>query len=266
MFKKYYIKDTATSIGLSIEGLKYYEKMNIVTPNREENGYRYYSHADVARLSTLRYYQSLGLSNEQINETVLNYNNTDNTDIFINTLYNLEFKIKLYQQAIIELKQRKIVIDNLDTLYNKFEIFEREKMCYVDFDENTTKENSIEQAKCLKYFYSLMPFVKPITCLNLPIQNDINLCLSLRIKYSDLLNLGYENTDKIKMVEKSKYLYTIQKIPRHQKFFPFQDNIFEYIKSKNILINPRIEITYLTTINDNDTVFDYYEYNILIIK
>lgn len=44
------IKEVSKKTGLSIDTLRYYDKMGIVSPSRHENGYRYYNDTDIVKL------------------------------------------------------------------------------------------------------------------------------------------------------------------------------------------------------------------------
>jgi len=44
------IKQATQRTGISADTLRYYDKEGILSPNRQENGYRYYSDSDIAML------------------------------------------------------------------------------------------------------------------------------------------------------------------------------------------------------------------------
>lgn len=48
--KKYTISQISKKLGISKDTLRYYDKENIVVPERAENGYRYYSENDICKL------------------------------------------------------------------------------------------------------------------------------------------------------------------------------------------------------------------------
>lgn len=52
---KYKIGDVANLMGLSRDTLRHYEKRGILTSQRGDNGYRYYTDQDISRLISILY-------------------------------------------------------------------------------------------------------------------------------------------------------------------------------------------------------------------
>ncbi|MEC0203707.1 MerR family transcriptional regulator [Paenibacillus lautus] len=60
------IGELAARTGVSIRSLRYYEQQGLLTPVRNENGYREYSNLAEEQVRTIQLYLNLGLSTEQI--------------------------------------------------------------------------------------------------------------------------------------------------------------------------------------------------------
>ncbi|AWP29285.1 transcriptional regulator, MerR family protein [Paenibacillus vortex V453] len=60
------IGELAARTGVSIRSLRYYEQQGLLTPARNENGYREYSVLAEDQVRTIQLYLNLGLSTEQI--------------------------------------------------------------------------------------------------------------------------------------------------------------------------------------------------------
>ncbi|MCV4234784.1 MerR family transcriptional regulator [Virgibacillus sp. LDC1] len=60
------IGELAARTGVSIRSLRYYEQQGLLTPVRNENGYREYSMLAEEQVRTIQLYLNLGLSTEQI--------------------------------------------------------------------------------------------------------------------------------------------------------------------------------------------------------
>ena len=45
--REYRIGDVAKMVGLSRDALRFYEKKGVITANKRDNGYRYYSENDI---------------------------------------------------------------------------------------------------------------------------------------------------------------------------------------------------------------------------
>jgi len=64
------VKETAVKSGLSAHTLRFYEKIGLVTPERAENGHRYYSSLDLARLDFIAKLRATGMPLALIQEYV----------------------------------------------------------------------------------------------------------------------------------------------------------------------------------------------------
>lgn len=60
------IKEVETHTGLARSNIRFYEKEKLIDPDREENGYRDYSEADVEDIKKIAYLRTLGISVEEI--------------------------------------------------------------------------------------------------------------------------------------------------------------------------------------------------------
>lgn len=61
-----FMKEVREKSGLTRKAIEYYEENGLITPQKQENGYRCYSLADVERLKRIALYRQLGLSLEEI--------------------------------------------------------------------------------------------------------------------------------------------------------------------------------------------------------
>ena len=68
MKQAYKIGELSKLYGISVDSLRYYEKIGLLQPYRSESGYRYYSHRDIWKLNTIRDLRDLGFSMEQIRQ------------------------------------------------------------------------------------------------------------------------------------------------------------------------------------------------------
>ncbi|WP_326569909.1 MerR family transcriptional regulator [Actinacidiphila glaucinigra] len=64
------IKELSERVGVSTRLLRYYEEQGLITPRREENGYRCYDEAAVERVEQIRGLLGAGLTTEIIREVL----------------------------------------------------------------------------------------------------------------------------------------------------------------------------------------------------
>ena len=71
--KDYYkIGEISEMYDMSRDSLMYYEKLGIIKPTRDDNGYRLYSVSDIWRLNLIKELKSLGFSFKMIKEYLEN--------------------------------------------------------------------------------------------------------------------------------------------------------------------------------------------------
>ena len=78
------IKEVEKQLSISSHALRYYEKMNLIHPQRDENGYRDYNMQDIERLKKIRFLRELEIPIEDISK--FKDSLTEETDI---ELYNI---------------------------------------------------------------------------------------------------------------------------------------------------------------------------------
>lgn len=104
--KNYYkISEISKLYGIGPDSLRYYEKLGILKPRRDTNGYRLYSLKELYKLNMIRDLRSLDFSMEQIKE----YLDKQSID---NTLALLYEEQSLLRSRIKELKKREKIIEN----------------------------------------------------------------------------------------------------------------------------------------------------------
>lgn len=64
------IKQVSELSGASVRALHYYDKINLLSPNRTDSDYRLYSDNDIARLQKILFLKELGFSLKQIRELI----------------------------------------------------------------------------------------------------------------------------------------------------------------------------------------------------
>ena len=100
--KDYYkISEIARLYGIGVDSLRYYERLGILQPRREENGYRLYSLKEMYKLNLIRDLRRLDFSMAQI-QAYLDGQTVDNT------LHLLGQEAKLVDQQIQELQTKAV--------------------------------------------------------------------------------------------------------------------------------------------------------------
>ena len=102
--KDYYkIKEISNLYGIGIDSLRYYEKLGILSPHRDTNGYRLYDLKEIYKLNMIRDLRNLNFSMQQINE-YLDHQSIENTLNILNEEQNM------IEENLKVLKRRKKII------------------------------------------------------------------------------------------------------------------------------------------------------------
>lgn len=112
------IQDVERETGLDRATIRFYEKENIVVPQRMENGYRTYNDADIALLLKIKLLRQLGVSLFNIKSLQKGTGNFDN--ILSEQIKSLENQIRLNEQAkfvCAEMQRDGAEYETLDTVH-----------------------------------------------------------------------------------------------------------------------------------------------------
>lgn len=102
--KDYYkINEISKLYGIGIDSLRYYEKLGILNPRRDANGYRLYDLKELYKLNMLRDLRNLNFSMKQIKDYL------DHQSIQ-NTLNLLKDEQKIIEENLKTLKKRKEIL------------------------------------------------------------------------------------------------------------------------------------------------------------
>jgi len=144
--KKYYkINEISKLYNIGKDSIRYYEKLGILKPRRDTNGYRLYSLKEMYKLNMIRDLRSLDFSMEQIKEYLDN-------QCLANTLemLNQEKSYIQKQQRILELRERRInerIVDlnqSLQVQTNQMTIQTTDNRYCVQLSEHITRDEEVD--------------------------------------------------------------------------------------------------------------------------
>ena len=103
--KDYYkINEIARLYGIGPDSLRYYEKLGLLSPRRDTNGYRLYNLKDMYKLTVIRDLRKLDFSMAQIREFL-------EGQCIDNTLAQLRREQSILEEKLQEMKRRKSLIE-----------------------------------------------------------------------------------------------------------------------------------------------------------
>ena len=104
------IGEVSRASGLPIKTIRYYEDMGLITPHRQENGYRVFNDHNLYKLKFLRRSRSLGFSVRECSKLLDLYDDPDRSSAQVKNitqlrLSDIERKIEKLQTIRSALKQ-----------------------------------------------------------------------------------------------------------------------------------------------------------------
>lgn len=99
----YQIGDVADIVGMSRDTLRYYEKHGLLSPQKGENGYRYYTDSDVQNLISILYQRKMNFGLDKIRFVQTSGCYHDFNTLIANQIAAEEEEIRRHQQTIARL-------------------------------------------------------------------------------------------------------------------------------------------------------------------
>ena len=128
--KDYYkINEIARLYGIGVDSLRYYEKLGILKPRRDTNGYRLYNLKDMYKLNVIRDLRRLDFSMQQIKD-YLEGQTVDHTLALLRQeqalvqaqIQELQTKARLLQRRIAALTEARSIVPGAITPDSKFSL------------------------------------------------------------------------------------------------------------------------------------------------
>ena len=105
--KEYYrINEIAKLYSISTDSLRYYEKLGLLKPKREENGYRLYSLSDIYKITVIRDLRALDFSMDQIKDYLSHQSVEHTARMFLEEMEQIKEKLLYLQNAELSIKKR----------------------------------------------------------------------------------------------------------------------------------------------------------------
>ncbi len=107
----YLVKKVSEISGVSVRTLHHYDEIGLLSPLKDENGYRYYSEDDMSVLQSILFYKYLGFSLKQIKELL--------------TKGDSELLTHLKNQLILMQDEKQKLLTLINTLKKTIDSYER---------------------------------------------------------------------------------------------------------------------------------------------
>lgn len=153
-------------VGLSRDALRFYEKKGIIHADKKENGYRYYSEADIYRLMYILYHRKMNTSLEEIGGLMSGQNSTSAMRQHVRQrMAEEEEALRRHNQAIMRLKLFEKDISRIEACMGRYSIRKFPKAYVIancsDLQEGLRtwfKLSSTIPGLDMAYFYNVLTY------------------------------------------------------------------------------------------------------------
>ncbi len=232
----------AKIFGLTKEGLRFYERNNMIEPGRDDsNGYRFYSGFDVQKVAVIKKMKNLGFSLDETKELMSPISMEDFGKHHNERLDVLEKELKIQQIMIDKLKLQQEIYDHLEDVKDKPEIVEIEGFYHLDFVSIEKLLNRSELIDEVSKWFQHMHIVSASSVLPKKafLGENVQCHKGLIIAKEDAELLDIHLSEHMKELPKSKYVKVIAvanlKIPE-LPYVQMLPSAMEFIKENNLKI------------------------------
>lgn len=259
---KHTIKETAELLGVTTHNLRYYEKMNLIKPEtNEENGYRYYSILDTRRFNLIRYYRSMGLSIEEINSILINKEQFNENAL----LERINNEIIVNYMTLDSIKEHSNLVNYMHENFNQISVIERRPSIRVEFakgDVLTKDKNLIQLRDTLLKYPSISRWVSRIDTESLLNNEEFNFYYGLNMDLNSAVSLGID-ISKYEIILKSKYILGFYKKDNRFKYTLDDFKFFRDYINNNLI---KVGNIFVSTVSSDGDSEDYCIYNLIIAE
>ena len=213
MTDRFLINDVARLLRVSPESIRFYEKKNIVSPVRDnENGYRYFTQADIRRLYDCRIYQSLGFSLTEIIEIFQSASAEKLEEMLGKKEKELELAIEENTRALRRIRRVSTAKEAIDRCTGRFYIQDSPHSLFAyhsEFSQLDRKNIGHRFWDCVSDYYNLFVCAAVISP---EIARDPQLPQKMKcgfvVDYDTGLNLGLTAEEPVYELKPRRSVYT----------------------------------------------------------
>lgn len=131
---KYPIGKVAKTFGFTKEALRFYERAGILIPERDENGYRYYTRFQLQRVAVIKRMQNIGFSLKEIAAMLTDYSQERLMENLRTCIAEKERELA-YQQALLSRLQQDVAFYEEEENYDRAELVDLPERFVLYFDD-----------------------------------------------------------------------------------------------------------------------------------
>ncbi|WP_342424000.1 MerR family transcriptional regulator [Paenibacillus sp. FSL E2-0178] len=252
----YKIGQVSKILNIPIETLRYYEQLNIVYPNKNDNKYRLYEPWDINFISECKRLRSLDYSLSEIH----NIMHCDNLEQYSKRVEEKQMdyirKLKHYSLLIKKNEEFRNNLLNIEKDLGEFSLTEQQDLYYMLHRYNYNYEPIDESWLNYLPFAEITVEMQMNNILNRDTTNDHAWGYSIKKEYVEALDIPLN--DKVKCVRKKKCVTTIITAGEKGSFsLKLLDKALEYIRENGYQLTGNVTGNILARVHESDRYHRY---------
>lgn len=259
MKNRYLIGQAAKFLNVSKDTLRYYDKIGIISPKKDNtNGYRYYTMDEVISLTYILMLKELDISLEEIKNIVNNNNLSDMVKVITRQNEIIDKKMKDLEKIKATINSFRKSFSRAEADLNKFKILENKPIIYKNISEDID-DSMVNVVEEFNAYSDLLNIVYTIIIKEDYFRsNDLaeNYCYAMSCENSDDKELNkIEGTFEYK---KTKCLYTVMRVV-DDIVEEYLERIKAYMSENNLEACGDLMARHIAFEHKNEKPIDYYE-------
>ncbi len=250
---QYTISSFAKMQGLTVDTVRQYEKKKIINPYKDKaNNYRYYSNYDVRKVSTCKFYSSLGFSLSQASKMVSDISSHELSSLFDKQAYDIEQKLKFEYAKLNMINKYKEYFSFIPDKINNYVLIKLPELIRLPHSENDQLSLDKSITDELKRWVDLLPVTYYTRCVSDKILlNDSELFkfeMSLTTERQSANEFGLKLSRRTISINPSDYIFTVIIKPDIEPIghVHFKD-VMEYFRKNKLSLSGDSFLIYLAS-------------------
>ncbi|MEK4064214.1 MULTISPECIES: helix-turn-helix domain-containing protein [Paenibacillus] len=259
----YKIGQVSKILNIPVETLRYYEKLNIVHPIKDDkNNYRLYEPWDINFLTECKRHRSLDYSLSEIH----NIMHCDNLEQYSKRIEEkqIDYNHKLKHYTLLMKKNEELGRDllNIKNDLGAFHFTEQQNSYYLLHRYNYSYEEKDDFHGVLEAWLNYLPFVEILVemqmndIINRDVTNDHAWGFSIKKEYVEAFNIPL--SDKVKYIENALCVTTVISVGEKGSFsLKLLDNALEFIRKEGYQLAGNVIGHILARVHESDGYHRY---------
>ncbi|MCR4437269.1 MAG: MerR family transcriptional regulator [Clostridiales bacterium] len=259
---KYRIGDVKRILGIPVETLRFFEKKEIINPQRDENNsYRYYDALDINKLVAYKFYRSMEFSVKESADIVNSLSHFESVGQLERQLETIRRKITHYEYLLMRMKELKHSLEQIEVMQGRFRIEDSPEILIYCNQVNDTFGMDALQREVTRKWLNQLPFVWLALFIpkeEIPYGEVVQWGYALRTVYHDIAEkLDLPLTRRI---PPQKSVFTIFKVSGDEILSPRKMQVvLRFMEENGLVLNGDAIGSIINEEHDNSGISRYFE-------